>query len=172
MKKILLLSALLIFACSGDDSNDYNNTNSGEPIIGLWTYYYAEYFDYSLNSWFVNESDPQDGHLIFSFYVNGDYHIDYGGGEICIGSWQNLGNNIYRLTDSECSVDGVVYDDQETVSDERILFYCNNNIMRLDFGWAEQQNPDDYPNPENGQQYMYKQNYNYADCNEVPYNIN
>ena len=33
MKKLFLLSALLIFACSSDDSNDNNNQNS---IIGNW----------------------------------------------------------------------------------------------------------------------------------------
>ena len=170
MKKLILLSALLIFACSSDDSSDTNN-NSGEPIIGLWTFYHAEYFNYSLNSWFIYEQDSND-HLIISFFVNGDCLIDHDGGEICTGSWQNLGNNIYRLTTNECSIDGVVYDDQEDVYDERILFYCDNNIMRIDYGWAEQQNPDDYPYPNNEQQYMYKQNYNYTDCDEAPYNIN
>ena len=33
MKKLILLSTLLIFACSSDDSNDNNNQNS---IIGNW----------------------------------------------------------------------------------------------------------------------------------------
>ena len=33
MKKLLLLSALLIFACSSDDSNDNNDNNSDETFL-------------------------------------------------------------------------------------------------------------------------------------------
>ena len=33
MKKLLLLSALLIFACSSDDSNDNNNDNSNQTFL-------------------------------------------------------------------------------------------------------------------------------------------
>ena len=43
-------------------------------------------------------------------------------------------------------------------------FYCDNNIMRWDFGY------EDYPR--NDQQYMSKGSYNPQDCNEPPYNTN
>jgi hypothetical protein len=36
MKKLLLLSALLIFACSSDDSNDNNDNSNSSSIDGRW----------------------------------------------------------------------------------------------------------------------------------------
>ena len=54
MKKVLLISALLIFACTGDDSSN-DDYNSADPIIGAWTYYYGEYYDESTNSWIIEE---------------------------------------------------------------------------------------------------------------------
>jgi hypothetical protein len=33
MKKLLLFSALLIFACSSDDSNENNNDNSNSELL-------------------------------------------------------------------------------------------------------------------------------------------
>jgi len=36
MKRLILLSALLIFACSSDDSNDNSNNAQNDSIIGTW----------------------------------------------------------------------------------------------------------------------------------------
>ena len=42
MKKLLLLSALLIFACSSDDSNDNSNQTFLERYDGVWWFYELE----------------------------------------------------------------------------------------------------------------------------------
>jgi len=161
MKKLLLLSAFLIFACSSDDSSD--NSNNSEPIIGVWNFYYIERLDQDTNTW-VSGSD-YEGTYSQTFYENGELLFDYdNGSETYTGVWENLGNNIYRIETNMGYLDGVLFDEEVNVGNARILFYCDNNIMRWDFGY------EDYP--ENDQQYMSKGSYNPQDCNEAPYNAN
>ena len=59
---------------------------------------------------------------------------------------------------------GVLFEEEVVVGNERILFYCDDNIMRWDYGYSDE--------PENDQQYMSKGSYNPQDCNEAPYNAN
>ena len=159
MKKLLLLSALLIFACTGDEGNDdYNNS---EPIIGVWNFYYLEYLDQDTNIWVSDTSI--EGTYSQTFFENGELLFDFdNGSETYTGVWENLGNNIYRIETNKGYIDGVLFEEEIDVSNSRILFYCDNNIMRWDYGY------EDYP--ENDQQYMSKGSYNTQDCNEAPYN--
>jgi hypothetical protein len=160
MKKLLLLSALFIFACSSDD-----NSNNSDPIIGVWNFYLTEYIDQDTNTW-VSETDSENGGTYSqTFYENGELLFDFDNGqETYTGVWENLGNNIYRIETNMGYFDGVLYDEEVDVGNSRILFYCDNNLMRWDFGY------EDYPR--NDQQYMSKGSYNPQDCNEPPYNTN
>ena len=160
MKKLLLLSALLIFACSSDDSND--NNNNSEPIIGNWNIYYYEYFDQDTNTWV--EAD-NSGTYSQTFFENGELLFDFNyGSETYTGVWENLGNNIYRIETNKGYIDGVLFEEEVVVSNDRILFYCGNNIMRWDYSYSGA--------TENDQQYMSKGGYSHQDCNEAPYNAN
>lgn len=159
MKKLLLLSPFLIFACTSDDTDE----NNSEPIIGVWNFYYHEYLDQDTNTW-VSDTD-NEGTYSQTFFENGELLIDFdNGAETYTGVWENLGNNLYRIETNKGYFDGVLYDEEVDVGISRILFYCDNNIMRWDFGY------EDYP--ENDQQYMSKGSYNPQDCNEAPYNAN
>ncbi len=40
-KKLLLLTALLIFSCSSDDSNDNNSNDINSDFVGTWTAIYS-----------------------------------------------------------------------------------------------------------------------------------
>ena len=161
MKKLFLISAFLILACSSDDSND--NSNNSEPIIGVWNFYYLEYLDQDTNTW-VSDTESE-GNYSQTFYENGELLLNFdNGSETYTGVWENLGNNMYRIETNMGYIDGVLFDEEVDVSDYRILFYCGNNIMRYDFVF------ENYP--ENVQQYMSKGSYNPQDCDEVQYNAN
>jgi len=163
MKKLLLLSALLIFACSSDDSTSDDNSNNSELIIGVWNFYYYEYLDQDTNTW-VSDIGSQ-GTYSQSFFENGELLFDFNNGsETYTGVWENLGNNIYRIETNKGYIDGVLFEEEVVVGNERILFYCDDNIMRWDYGYSDE--------PENDQQYMSKGSYNPQDCNEAPYNAN
>ena len=45
MKKLLILSALLVFACSSEDSSDSSNNPQSDSIIGTWKYYNIQAFN-------------------------------------------------------------------------------------------------------------------------------
>ena len=97
MKKLLLLSALLIFACSSDDSNNSNDNNSNDPIIGTWEIFYSEATDAS-NNWQGSFEIPI-GDFAFVFNSDGSYDIiDSGFLDQNIGTWANIGNNVYQFT--------------------------------------------------------------------------
>ena len=164
MKRFLILTTILIFACSSDDSSNTNdNNNNSEPIIGVWNFYLLEYLDQDTNTW-VSDTD-NEGTYSQTFFENGELLFDFdNGSETYTGVWENLGNNIYRIETNKGYIDGVLFEEEVDVSNDRIFFYCDDNIMRWDFGY------DDYP--ENDQQYMSKGSYNPQDCNEAPYNAN
>ena len=170
MKKGLLLFALLILGCSRDDPSNDNN-NSADPIIGAWTNYYSEYYDESTNSLLIEEDETPEENIdspyVQTFYESGELLFDFdNGGETFTGTWQNNGDNIYLINVNAAFIDGDFLETLEEENNNRILFYCTNNILRWDFGWGE--NPD----PDNSQQYMSKQGYNYQNCSEAPYNAN
>ena len=164
MKKLLLLSALLIFACSSDDSSDTNNNNF-EPIIGVWDLYYQEHFSDMSNSW-VDTTTDGIINLTTTFYENGEFLYEEIHNDIhtLTGVWENLGNNIYRIETNMLYENGVLVSEDVNFTDIRILFYCDNNIMRYDWGYEY---PDSSP-----QDYFSKDSYNPQDCNEAPYNAN
>jgi hypothetical protein len=60
MKKLLLLSALLIFACSSDDSNDNNNDNSNQTFL--------ERYDGVV--WQYDELMGENAPVLITFYNN------------------------------------------------------------------------------------------------------
>ena len=45
MKRILILSAIIVFACSSDDSSDSSNNPQSDSIIGTWKYYNIQAFN-------------------------------------------------------------------------------------------------------------------------------
>ena len=163
MKKLLLLSALLIFACSSDDSSDTNNNNF-EPIIGVWNLYYEEFFSDMSNSWVDSTTDGIQS-VSTTFFENGEfsYHI-FNISQTYTGVWENLGNNIYRIETNMVYQDGVLFSEDVNIAARRILFYCDNNIMRWDMGYEGYES--------NSQLYMSKDSYNPQNCNEAPYNAN
>jgi len=74
MKKLLLLSAFLIFACSSSDDNDNtNNNNSNDPIVGTWEIFYSEALD-SSNQW-QGGFDTPIGDFTWIFKSDGSYDI-------------------------------------------------------------------------------------------------
>ena len=164
MKRILILTTILIFACSSDDSSNTNdNNNNSEQIIGVWNFYYIEHLDQDTNTW-VSDTD-NEGTYSQTFFENGELLFDFdNGSETYTGVWENLGNNIYRIETNKGYIDGVLFEEEVVVGNERILFYCDDNIMRWDYGYSDE--------PENDQQYMSKGSYNPQDCNEAPYNAN
>ena len=146
MKKLLLLSAILVFACSSDD-NDNNNSN--DPIVGTWEIFYSEAND-SSNQWSGTFETPI-GDFTWIFKSDGTYDIiDSGLLEQNIGTWTNTGNNIYKFTD-----------DGDNENFDTINFLCSNNILIYDYSGS-------YSTLE----YFQKEGYNYQNCNEITYNAN
>ena len=146
MKKLLLLSAILVFACSSDD-NDNNNSN--DPIVGTWEIFYSEALDPS-NQWSGSFETPI-GDFTWIFKSDGTYDIiDSGLLEQNIGTWTNTGNNIYKFTD-----------DGDNENFDTINFLCSNNILIYDYSGS-------YSTLE----YFQKEGYNYQNCNEITYNAN
>ena len=146
MKKLLLLSAILVFACSSDD-NDNNNSN--DPIVGTWEIFYSEAND-SSNQWSGTFETPI-GDFTWIFKSDGTYDIiDSGLLEQNIGTWTNTGNNIYKFTD-----------DGDNENFDTINFLCSNNILIYDYGGSY-----------NTLEYFQKEGYNYQNCNEITYNAN
>ena len=146
MKKLLLLSAILVFACSSDD-NDNNNSN--DPIVGTWEIFYSETFLDISNQW-SGSFDTLIGDFTWIFKSDGTYDIiDSGLLEQNMGTWTNTGNNIYKITDG---------DDEYF---DTINFLCSNNILIYDFNGS-------YSILE----YFQKEGYNYQNCNEITYNAN
>ncbi|MBN97465.1 MAG: hypothetical protein CMC56_06115 [Flavobacteriaceae bacterium] len=148
MKKLLLLSALFIFACSSDGDNPNGNTGSTDPIIGTWEIFYSEAIDPS-NGWQGSFEIPI-GDFTFIFNSNGSYDIiDSGFLEQNIGTWTNLGNNVYQMIE-----------DQDEYMDT-LTFNCSNNILIYD-----------YDGEGSILEYFQKQGYNYQNCDEIEYNAN
>ena len=147
MKKILiiLLFIPLIYACSSDDDDD---TNSNDPIVGTWEIFYSESL-YTSNQW-DGGFDTQIGDYTWIFKSDGSYDIiDSGFLEQNMGTWTNMGNNIYKITDGE---------DENF---DTINFLCSNNILIYDYNGT-------YSILE----YFQKEGYNYQNCNEINYNAN
>jgi len=147
MKKslIILLFIPLIFACSKDDNDD---ANSNDPIVGTWEIFYSEALD-SSNQW-GGGFDTPIGDYTWIFKSDGSYDIiDSGFLDQNMGTWTNMGNNIYKITDAEGE-----YSDT-------INFLCSNNILIYDYGGT-------YTTLE----YFQKEGYNYQNCNEITYNAN
>ena len=146
MKKLLLLSAILVFACSSDD-NDNNNSN--DPIVGTWEIFYSEALD-PPDQWSGSFETPI-GDFTWIFKSDGTYDIiDSGLLEQNIGTWTNTGNNIYKFTD-----------DGDNENFDTINFLCSNNILIYDYSGS-------YSTLE----YFQKEGYNYQNCNEITYNAN
>ena len=146
MKKLLLLSALLIFACSSDDGSNNNHNNSNDPIIGTWEIFYSEATDGS-NNWQGSFEIPI-GDFTFVFNSDGSFDvIDSGFLEQNIGTWTNLGNNVYQFTDDEAEYMDI------------LTFNCSNNILIYDYNGVG-----------DILEYFQKQGYNYQNCNEIEYN--
>ena len=148
MKKLLLLSALLIFACSSDDRSNNNDNNSNDPIIGTWGIFYSEATDAS-NNWQGSFEIPI-GDFTFVFNSDGSYDIiDSGFLDQNIGTWANIGNNVYQFTEG-----------QDDLFDT-LTFLCSNNILIYD-----------YDGGGDILEYFQKQGYNYQNCNEIEYTAN
>ena len=148
MKKLILISAILIFACSGGDGSNNNDNNNSDPIIGTWEIFYSEATDGS-NNW-QGDLETPIGDFTWIFNSDGSYDIiDSGFLEQNLGTWTNIGNNVYQLTDG-----------QDDLFDT-LTFLCSNNILIYDFNGTYDQ-----------LEYFQKEGYNYQNCNEIEYNAN
>lgn len=148
MKKLLLLSAFLIFACSSDNNDNTYINNSNDPIVGAWEIFYSEGLD-SSNQW-DGSFDTPIGDFTWIFKSDGSYDIiDSGFLEENMGTWTNTGDNIYKFTEGEDEYFDTIY------------FLCSNNILIYDFGGAYSE-----------LEYFQKEGYNYQNCNEITFNAN
>jgi hypothetical protein len=121
MKKAILfftLATFLLTSCSSDDGD--NSSSSQDLLIGTWTWYQS-FFNGEEQS--LDDCDKMDTIVINSDGTfNESYFYDDNG--TCVsdgtdsGTWQNLGNNVYR------TVYGAGTPDEETL-DQTILFEGN-----------------------------------------------
>ena len=75
MKKLLLLSALFIFACSSDDSNDNSNDIS---IIGKWYVVKYEFYEDGVLDNVDNVKQYQTNGCRSYFELKSDYTLEFG----------------------------------------------------------------------------------------------
>ena len=64
MKKLFLLSALFIFACSSEEGSE----SDIDPIIGEWRIYYVTFDN-------PNSVNPLDMGVTMTFYENGEFKL-------------------------------------------------------------------------------------------------
>tara|TARA_B110000208_G_scaffold186175_1_gene242365 strand:- start:1119 stop:1547 length:429 start_codon:yes stop_codon:yes gene_type:complete len=130
MKKLLLLSALLIFACSSEDNSDINNDDNSS-IIGYWNFYSALGVTLcgSTNSDIVYyDSDCYCDNVFIEFNTNGtfsDYYDFISTGnpgcsnEILTGTWTNTSDQ-YQLNYDDGYIDTyeIIFIDENTITYE------------------------------------------------------
>lgn len=110
MKKLLLLSTLLIFACSSDSEGSESDI---DPIIGEWRIYYA-----------TNNDNPDSVGLLnmgmtMTFYENGEFKLS----NDPLSNWQNLGGNDYQIDF------GNQINDFDQFWDAKAYLHCENIIL-------------------------------------------
>ena len=143
MKKLLLISAILIFACSGDDSSDNNDNNNS--IIGYWNFYSAvgvTLCGSTVNDTVYDDSECYCDGLFTEFKSDGsfrDYYDFISAGnpgcsdEILSGSWSNSGNN-YQLNYDDGYIDtySINFLDENTINYELdgTTYTYKKNIMQ------------------------------------------
>ena len=146
MKKILLLSVLVIFSCSGgDDSNDNNDNNNSNQT-------FLERFDGVV--WQNDNYDPMNlesvGTVWLVFYNNNDYLVSDIGYEDelrCL----NFPNDYFSIvTNDYDNLILSVEDDEGNIG----FFYINTleNGERIEWGWSDESYTDTFsvvniPNP-------------------------
>ncbi|MFL2625634.1 MAG: hypothetical protein ACJ0PS_00430 [Flavobacteriaceae bacterium] len=117
MKKILLLSALSIFACSSDDSNNSNDNNVNDPIVGTWeTYLFEEYL--GNGEWESNSGI----NCCITFNSDGTFTSTPNFEDDATGTWQKLPNGMYTYSNGAL---------------DEITFYCNNNFYVANFDGSD-----------------------------------
>ena len=131
MKKLLLLSALLIFACSSDDSSDNSNQNFLEKYDGvIW-----------------KEVDAADGYYI-DFNPIGFNECDFEGGFYYSGStnWGDVDIDGYSTTVIENSPERLLVEATEILDDGStytfvVITEVTNNGNSLEITYSDF--PDD-----------------------------
>ena len=135
MKKIFLLSALLIFACSSDDS-----TSDDNDLMGTFLDIYNGVV------WKVSQSDD-DGHLNtrITFFNNPDsYIVYYAADDLCVTvvfgeTYGEADEEQVTITIHNESENSIIFKQQETGEDDfYVSFTANSNgnslIMEADYG--------------------------------------
>ena len=108
MKKLFLLSALFIFACSSEEGSE----SDIDPIIGEWRIYYVTFDN-------PNSVNPLDMGMTMTFYENGEFKLS----NDPLYSWQNLGGNDYQIDF------GNPINDFDQFWDAKAYFHCENIIL-------------------------------------------
>ncbi len=118
MKKIafvFLILASSLISCNNDDDNELGN--STDKIVGSWGNYKDVYLP-------TNEVDNYDPYYsIDTFNSDGTATSNFSGTEV-EGSWENLGNGLYRLTVFGISVNQNI---EFIGNDEMIIYDSNTN---------------------------------------------
>ena len=109
MKKLLLLSTLLIFACSSDSEGSESDI---DPIIGEWRIYYVTFDN-------PNSVNPLDMGMTMTFYENGEFKFS----NDPLSNWQNLGGNDYQIDF------GNQINDFDQFWDAKAYLHCENIIL-------------------------------------------
>lgn len=108
MKKLFLLSALFIFACSSEEGSE----SDIDPIIGEWRIYYVTFDN-------PNSVNPLDMGMTMTFYENGEFKLS----NDPLYSWQNLGGNDYQIDF------GNPINDFDQFWDAKAYLHCENIIL-------------------------------------------
>lgn len=117
MKKIVLLFAItfVLFGCSSDDDEGVNS--SSDKIIGTWGNYKDVYIP-------TNEVDLYDPYSeVATFEADGTASSDFSGTSVS-GTWENLGEGIYKLTLFGITVNQKI---EFVGSNEMIIYDSNTN---------------------------------------------
>jgi hypothetical protein len=153
MKKLLLLFALLIFACSSD-SSDTNDNPQNDSIIGTWKYYNIQAFnqndellmdfisgtdifhmsDCQFNSDYVEFTDSTfTSYTFFDDFAdcqNGDNMIVDGCTNVYIdtGSY-NLNNSMFNYSDY--ITENLICNETSELQDASVPFIIENDQLKL-----------------------------------------
>ena len=153
MKKLLILSASLIFACSSD-SSDTNDNPQNDSIIGTWKYYNIQAFnqndellmdfisgtdifhmsDCQFNSDYIEFTDSTfTAYTFFDDFAdcqNGDEMIVDGCTNVYIdtGSY-NLNNSIFNYSDY--IIQNLICNETTERQDDSVPFVIENDKLKL-----------------------------------------
>ena len=123
MKKIILLLSVITLTFNSCSSDDDNTPVQEDSFIGIWT---QSKLLFEGNEQPLDDCDRQSAFTINSdgTFTESSYFTNSGGTcELDFsdpGTWENLGNNIYKLKYNP-DEDGDVYEENITISDNEFI---------------------------------------------------